>query len=411
MNPFYTVFVYGVWFLATYYLVFLALLLFLNRNKLYETKNNYDKSSFVSIIVPAFNEEEKIVDTIKSLKNVKHENIEFIIINDGSKDKTSEVVNNNIKGDQRFVFLNNKKNKGKAACLNEGINIATGKFIACMDADSIVQRDIFKKTLPYFDNDEVGAVTVSVELRKPKGLLHKIIDLEYIIGLSLFLKLFSLFNCVFVTPGPFSIYRKKVLIEIGSFDVNNITEDLEIAYRIQKQGYKIRNCMEAKVKTITPPTFKEIYAQRKRWYSGAIHTLIQHRDIVFNKKLGLFGFFIPYNYTLVFLGLMLFMVSTFMGLSNLFEQLWFFKYTHFNFLDRIFDFDFDLLRLSAVSFIGFSSLLAAILIMVAGLKFTNKEFKTKKIGMLAYPFIFFLYQIFWTGAIIAVLRGKKIKWR
>ena len=411
MNPLYTVFVYGVWLLATYYLVFLALLLFMNRNKLYETKKSYDKDSFVSIIVPAFNEEEKIADTIKSLKKVKYENIEYIIINDGSKDQTSKVVNKNIKSNPRFVFLNNQKNKGKAACLNEGIKIARGEFIACMDADSIVQRDIFKKTLPYFDNENVGAVTVSVELRKPKGLLHKIIDLEYIIGLSLFLKLFSLFNCVFVTPGPFSIYKKKVLNKIGGFDVDNITEDLEIAYRIQKQGYKIKNCMEAKVKTITPPTFKEIYAQRKRWYSGAIHTLIQHKDIVFNKRLGLFGFFIPYNYTLVFLGLLLFMVSTFMGLSNLFEQLLFFKYTNFNFFDRLFDFDFDLLRLGAVSFIGFSSLFAGILIMIAGLKFTNKEFKTKKLGMLAYPFIFFLYQIFWTGAIIAVLGGKKVKWR
>ena len=132
---------------------------------------------------------------------------------------------------------------------------------------------------------------------------------------------------------------------------------------------------------------------------------------MFNKRLGLFGFFIPYNYTLVFLGLLLFMVSTFMGLSNLFEQLLFFKYTNFNFFDRLFDFDFDLLRLGAVSFIGFSSLFAGILIMIAGLKFTNKEFKTKKLGMLAYPFIFFLYQIFWTGAIIAVLGGKKVKWR
>ena len=162
-----------------------------------------------------FNEEEKIADTIQSLKKVKHENIEFIIINDGSKDKTSEVVNNNIKGDQRFVFLNNKKNKGKAACLNEGINIATGEFIACMDADSIVQGDIFKKTLPYFDNDAVGAVTVSVELRKPKGLLHKIIDLEYIIGLSLFLKLFSLFNLLMVlaTSVP-TVYSSQGIVHL-----------------------------------------------------------------------------------------------------------------------------------------------------------------------------------------------------
>ena len=108
-----------------------------------------------------------------------------------------------------------------------------------MDADTIVEPDAIKKSLPYFNEGDVGAVTVSVEVNRPKSFLHKIIDLEFILGLSLFLKVFSFFNCIFVTPGPFSIYRKDVLDKIGGFDVNNIVEDFEIVFRIRKAGYKI----------------------------------------------------------------------------------------------------------------------------------------------------------------------------
>jgi cellulose synthase/poly-beta-1,6-N-acetylglucosamine synthase-like glycosyltransferase len=239
----------------------------------------------------------------------------------------------------------------------------------------------------------------------------KIIELEYIIGLSLFLKLFSMFNCVFVTPGPFSIYRKSLLKKIGGFDPENITEDLEIAYRIHKSKYKIANCMGAKVRTIIPQTFKEIYVQRRRWYSGAIQTLFKHRNMALNKNFDLFGYFIPYNYLLIFLGLSLFLTSTYLGISNFIENLLYFQYTNFNFLERIFDFEFDILRTGMIYLIGCSSLFIGMFVMISGLKFTNKEISRKKLGVVGYPLLFILYQIFWIGSILTVMRGKKIKWK
>lgn len=412
MNAIYNFLVYFVWFLATYYTIFFFLSLFIYRNMLFENrKARTQKNPKVSILIPAYNEEKDIADTIKSLKKLDYKMIEFIIINDGSSDNTAFIVNKNIKGDNRFRFIDNNVNSGKAACLNKGIARAKGELIACMDADSVIEKDIVTKVLPYFEDPKVGAVTVSVQVKDPKTFLHKIVDLEFTLGLSLFLKLFSFFDCIFVTPGPFSVYRKSVLDEIGGYDTENITEDHEIAYRLHKSGYKIRNCMEAKVYTTLPETFKGIYVQRRRWYSGAIHTLFQHKDVIFNRKYGLFGFFIPYNYSLIGLGLVLFGASTYLWLSKSIDNILYFKYTNFNFLDHLFSFNWDILYYGRVNILGIGLFAGTVVLMLMGLKFTKKRYSDNKLGLLGYPFLFFLYQIYWGGAILAAIRGKKVKWR
>jgi len=403
--------VYFVWFLSTYFVVLFLLLIITNRKELYEERMPWiNESRKVSIVVAAYNEEDKITDTIESLRRVDHKDMEIIIVNDGSKDNTRKIVHSFLH-DKRIMLIDNAENKGKAACLNQGIKAASGEFVATMDADSIVEKKILVKTLPYFDEKKVGAVTVTVEVREPKTFLHKMIDLEYILGLSLFLKIFSKIDTVHVTPGPFSIYKKNVLVELGGFDVNNITEDLEIAYRIHKAGYKIRNCMDAKVLTLLPETFKGLYIQRKRWYTGAIKTLFQHRSMMLRRKYGLFSFFIPFNFLLITLGLVLFLYSTYLGTSTLIENAVYYQYTNFNFVDKILRFNFDFLALGGVWFLSLSSITGVLLVLTIGLSVSNIRYKEKKLGILGYPLLFFIYQIFWLASYIAVFRRKKIKWR
>ncbi len=411
MNPIYNAIVYIVWFFATYYTVFFTLSLFAYKNRLFDDKKT-DQSyrPLVSFLIPAFNEEDGIADTISSVKKIDYDRVEFIIMNDGSTDNTSRIVRGNIKGDNRFRFIDNKENKGKAGVLNEGIGLARGELIASMDADSVVEPDIIRKVLPYFTDKKVGAVTVSVEVNNPKTFLHKIISLEFALGLSLFLKIFSFLDCVFVTPGPFSVYRKSVLLAIGGYDIQNVTEDHEIAYRLHKGNYRIENCMEAKVYTTLPMKFKDIYVQRRRWYSGAIQSLIQHRDMMFRKKYKLFGYFTPFNMFLIAIGLTLFFSSTYLLVSKLVQNILYYRYTNFNFFQHI-RFDWDILAYGRVNFLGISMITATVLLMLLGIKFTKKRYRDNKMGLLGYPFLFFLYQIFWGGAILAVIRRKKIRWR
>lgn len=413
MEPIYNLLVYVVWFLATYFIVLFMLIIFTHKDKLYENQalEIIHNSPKVSIIVPAYNEEEKVTGTIASLKNTTYRNVEFIIVNDGSNDNTSETVRAHIKNDKRFILIDKKQNDGKATALNDGIRSARGEFVACMDADSTIDPDIIEKSLPYFSDKEVGAVTVSVEVKNPRTFLDRIIDIEYAVGLSLFLKMLSFFDCIIVTPGPFSIYRKSMLDEIGGFDAKNITEDLEIAYRIHKSRYKIKNCLEAKVQTILPQTFKGIYRQRRRWYSGAIQTLFQHRKMLFNNQYGFFGYFIPYNYILIGLGLLLFLYADYLSISKTIKNILYFRYTSFDFLERLLDWKFDILNFNILDILGNLMLVATIAVMIIGIYFVRKTYRKNKWGMIGYPFLFLLYQVFWLGAIIAVIRGKKVKWR
>ena len=207
MNLVYSLIVSFVWFLSIYFNVVFLLALLSQKEELFKSpklKNNQEFPK-VSVIVPAYNEEDNIEQNIISLNRIDYpkNRLEIIIVNDGSGDNTSKIVNR-LKG-RNILFIDNKHNKGKAACLNQGIEESTGELIACMDADSEVQSDILKKTIPYFINKKIGAVTVTVEVKDAKNFLQKVIAIEYTIGLSLFLKVLSYFGAVHVTPGPFSI--------------------------------------------------------------------------------------------------------------------------------------------------------------------------------------------------------------
>jgi len=278
-----------------------------------------------------------------------------------------------------------------------------------MDADSIVSKDILRKTITYFKDRKTGAVTVSVEVKNANNFLQRIVQLEYMLGLSLFLKVFSSFNCVHVTPGPFSIYRKSILEKIHGFDENNITEDLEIAYRIHKWGYKIANCMDTRVKTITPHNVKMLYRQRRRWYSGALMTLWQHKDVILKRKAGLFSYFIPFNYALITFGLGLFLLSTYLTVSNAIKNISLYAFTNYNFFSNI-SFKLDLLSFSIFTIFGLSGIIGTIVLVTVGLKAIRNSPRRSLSVYLGYFLLFFMYQFFWLASFFLVLLRRKVRW-
>ncbi|MBD3164469.1 glycosyltransferase [Candidatus Woesearchaeota archaeon] len=413
MNLGYSILVTTVWFLSTYFNIVLLLILFNKKSEIYK----YEKISSgnipkVSMIVPCYNEEKTIEQSIKSLQKVDYpkDKFEIVIVNDGSTDSTAKIAEK-YAAQKNIVFIDNKVNAGKAACLNQGILSSTGEFVACMDADTEVNPDVIKKTIPFFRHKKTGAVTVSVEVKKPATFLEKIIEIEYTIGLSLALKALSFFNAVHVTPGPFSIYRRKVLDEIGMFDTKNITEDLEIAYRIQKSKYSIACCSSTHVKTVIPKTFKGLYTQRKRWYTGSLLTLWQHKDIVLNSKVGAFAYIMPYTYLLIILGLSLIIFSIFLSLSNFIKSISHFALTNFNFWSYITLENFDILTFSSLSFFGITAIMMTILGAFLCLKIADKKIRARKKGLFGFVFLFFLYQLFWAVSIYSVIFRKTVKWR
>ncbi len=416
MNIYQTLLMYVVWFLSTYFVILFILLIFKYRVKLFESKKEkfFTKLPFVSFVVPAYNEEKTIIACLQSLEKLDYpgKKFEVIVINDGSKDNTGRVVKKFINTTKKnFKLLNHRKNKGKANRLNEGIGKAVGKYIVCMDADTTVTPTVLKKSLKYFYSEKIGAVTVAIDVRA-NNFLQKITAIEYDIGISLSIGILSKLSSVHVTPGPFTIYRANVLREIGGFDEKNITEDMEIAYRIHKYGYDIKCALDAKVTTNVPENLKQLYKQRKRWYTGALQTLNKHRDVVFNKELGIFGYFVPYNFSLILLGLLLFIVSTLISAYNQYRSISFYRFTGFNFFQHLFDFNLDILSIfnifSILIMISFA--LTGIMTFI-GLRTLKKSLRKNLMGYVGFLPFFILYQIFWTVSLYAFVFKRDVTWR
>jgi cellulose synthase/poly-beta-1,6-N-acetylglucosamine synthase-like glycosyltransferase len=413
MNILYTIFVTVLWFLSTYFAVVILLTMLTKKKKIFEAPRfrSLDRTPLVTILVPVYNEGKKVKETLDSLKKVDYpkDKLEIIILNDGSKDNTSEIVRQNL--GPRMTFVDNKKNKGKAATLNQGIELAKGEFIATMDGDSEVPSDIITQTIPHFANEKVGAVTVTVEVKDPQTLLQKIIEIEYIIGLHLMLRILSLFGALHVTPGPFSVYRKKAFDDVGVYDVDNIVEDHEIAMRMQTKGWKIANCNSTRVRTISPGTFKELYVQRKRWYTGSLLTLWQYRGKMFKKETGMLGFVYPYTYILITGGLLLFSYSLYLMISKAIQYISYYSLTNFNFFAHFSLQNIDLLTMGALSVLGVAAIMTTILTETIALVMTKNPIRKRIPGFIGFIFLFFLYQIFWGSSFVSAITRKKVKWR
>ncbi|MFH1470726.1 MAG: glycosyltransferase family 2 protein [Candidatus Micrarchaeota archaeon] len=240
----------------------------------------------VSVIIPAYNEEECIGKTIQSILSLDYpkKKLEVIVVNDGSKDKTAEVAKH------YTVKLINKKNSGKANSINVALKHAKGELVAIMDADSFVTKGALKKMVGYFGDPEVASVTAAMKVWEPKTAVQKLQTGEYLLNAFL-KKLQSFVDGISVTPGPFSVYRKSVFKRLGGFDENTLTEDQEIALRIQSANMRIENSINAEVFTQVPKSIRSLFKQRRRWYLGYLQNIWKHKAL-FSPRYGDFGMFV-----------------------------------------------------------------------------------------------------------------------
>ncbi len=246
----------------------------------------------ITIIIPAYNEEESILDTIKAVINLEYpsEKKDVIIVNDGSTDKTREVIEKFIKK-KKGIFLLNKANSGKADSLNAAIKLAKGELIAVVDADSYPKKDALLKMAGFFEQDKnVAAVTSRVLVKNRNNLIEKFQDFDYEI-IAWDRKILDFINCVYVTNGPLSIYRKDLVKKVGGFDPKNLTEDIEITWNLLSNNYKTHMSYSAEVYTTVPDNFIQWNKQRVRWNLGGLQTIWKYRKF-FMKGETLFGYFV-----------------------------------------------------------------------------------------------------------------------
>ncbi len=258
----------------------------------------------LSVLIPSYNSKATIVRTIKSIQASDYPGkMEIIAVDDGSTDGSREML----KGMKGVTPLLLDRNGGKAHALNTAMKMAKGDVIACVDSDSYPEPSAFRKAIAALYRDKRnGAVTCFIRVDKPDSLLKKIQDIEYLTGFGFSQMATSAIEAIFVTPGPTTIFRKTALDELGGFDEENITEDLEIAWRLRKHGYRIDYTPEALIYTDVPNTIGALFKQRMRWYRGKFFNIRKHSDMLFNPKYGLFGVFVlPFSFSAELSGIVL----------------------------------------------------------------------------------------------------------
>lgn len=259
----------------------------------------------VSIVMPCYNESKTIGAAIESLLKLNYPNdmIEIIVVDDQSKDNSAEIVRRYAQKYSNVRLIVNERNSGGAAePTNIGIKAAKYDYIAVADADSTPEPDALIKMIGFLQKDSsVGGVTCAVVARHPSRFFQKIQALEYAM-IAWTRKLLDFVDAVYVTPGPFALYRKDVLFKVGLFDIKNLTQDIEIVWRMRLHGYRARMCLATRVASETPERFKQWWKQRVRWNIGGTQTLLKYKRYVFRK--GMLGaFIIPYFSFSLFIGL------------------------------------------------------------------------------------------------------------
>ncbi len=295
MNEFTNSIVYVFLFLSLYFEVFL-LITYLEkrgdiRDETFRLKQGVKKYPTVTIMVPCWNEEKTISKTINSLLNLDYpkDKLKIMIIDDGSTDGTWNVAKKF--ENKKQIEMYQKENGGKHTALNFGLSKITSDLVGCLDADSYVDKDALKNIAVYFEDKATMAVTPSVKIWQPKTIIQLIQKVEYSWGI-LIRKMFSYLGALYVTPGPFSIFRREVFVELGGYRHAHQTEDMELAVRMQSNHYKIANAHDAVVYTVAPESVRKLYKQRLRWTYGFIKNVIDYKHMFFRREYGNLGIFI-----------------------------------------------------------------------------------------------------------------------
>jgi len=400
---------YSASFISLYIIVLLFLALWVDKSNIAKPKSpkNYSK---VCIIVPCFNEEKTVTKTVHSLLNLDYpqDKLEIIIIDDGSTDRTYERAKKLLKYPQVKLFR--KKNGGKWTALNYGLTKTKAKFVGCLDSDSFVSSQALKLIMAYFMDSKIMVVTSSIKVYHPKNILERVQRIEYLSGIFL-RKSLTFLDSLTVTPGPFSIYRKKVFEEIGPFKDGHHTEDMEMGLRLQSRNYRIANAPGACVYTVSPSSFKDLYLQRQRWYGGFIKNAWDYRFIFLNKKyadLGLFA--LPTAILVIIIFIVAALYSLFVFAQTTINQFIVWQAINFDLTQATFNLNWFFINTSALLFIGVFVLVFGIIAVSYGQKISNDKQGLVK-DFIFYTFIYGpLLLIWWLGVIQRTLSNKKYKW-
>ncbi|MFB3906959.1 MAG: glycosyltransferase [Candidatus Eisenbacteria bacterium] len=228
----------------------------------------------VSILVPAFNESVTIQASIRSLLELDYPSFEILVIDDGSTDDTflrASAMEGRYSGTRVRVL--HKANGGKASALNLGISAAHEDLILCVDGDSRIEPGSLRAAVRHFGDPKVGAVAGNVKVANRRNLLTRLQALEYVEGLNMSRRAQAFFRSVAIIPGPFGMFRRRVLREAGGYSEDTYAEDADLTLKILERGWRVRYEPNAIAFTEAPEGMRDLFQQRYRWSRGLLQAV------------------------------------------------------------------------------------------------------------------------------------------
>lgn len=383
--------IYLLYSFIAFYFLFLFLLIYAKNRKKFFSIPKITKNYSLSIIIPCYNEEENIGGTIEAVLKSDYKGLKkIIVVDDCSTDNSYDTIKKYAEKYKKVMILRTPKNTGKASgAKNYGAKFVDTELIGFVDADSYPQKDAIRKMMGFFDDEKIVSVTSTIFVKKRKRFIEKLQSIEYRI-IAFTRKLLGFVGAIYVTPGPLAVYRRKVFDDVGRFDEDNLTEDIEITWRFLSRGHKIEMSVPSRAYTVAPNRFKAWYLQRVRWNIGGIQTINKYRK-TFARKGILGSFVLPFFILSWILGILGIGILIYRGLRRITIHYLITKYS-IGAQTAILTLREINLTPSVLLFFGVSILLLSLLFTILALSY-SKEKEFKRVGIfdiLIYSFIYLL---------------------
>ncbi len=283
--------VFFVYIFIAFYFFFLFSLIYISNRKRFFSYPEISREYSLNMVIPCYNEQENIVESVKSLLNSDYRGLKkIIVVDDCSTDNSYEIIKKFAGKYPKVIVVRTPKNTGRASgAKNYGTKFSDSELIGFTDADSFPQKESIRKMIGFFDDEKIAAVTPMILVKGRNKFIEKLQSIEYKI-ISFTRRLLGFVDAVYVTPGPLAIYKRKYFDEVGGFDEGNLTEDIEITWHLISEGYNVGMCNLARVYTIAPNNLKEWFNQRIRWNLGGIQTISKYKKSFL--KRGMLGNFV-----------------------------------------------------------------------------------------------------------------------
>ena len=252
----------------------------------------------VAVLVPCFNEEANVRETIGALMQLRYPNFEVVAINDGSADRTGELLDALADDYPKLRVIHNVRNQGKAVGLNTAALLTHAEILVGIDGDARLDPWCLHWLAGHFDLQDVGAVTGNPRVRTRSTLLGRIQVGEFSSIVGLIKRAQRSIGMIFTVSGVIAAFRRSALYDAGFWSPDKLTEDVDITWKLQLAGWDVRFEPRALCWILMPETISGLWNQRLRWATGGAQVIFDYWSEIWQRP-RLWPVFVEYAMSIV----------------------------------------------------------------------------------------------------------------